>query len=370
MDTSKLENSDSMQFSNGNQVSVSDDGWALLAPYGDSIYPLTHGGKTVEVIQRITKENATQMVNAFRSVVGRVTRWMRGSPIYLGHPDDPQTGHRYPVKDQIGMFADIEARDDGLYVRPMFNEKGHSVLEKPEKYYFSGRWPVKETGVVNGKRVYEPVNVTSIGVTRNPNLPTEMLNEDKNHMDKSKIIALLSKCGATLSNDATDEQVLSAVEGIHTAAKTLETTLANEKATLEKAQGELKAFKDAEQAARKVQIESLINERLASGAITEAEKALWQTRLETNFSNEADALKALPAKLKTEQNQDVNGNRNRNPDSVKEAGAKLIQLANERKEAVRKQNPNEQSEAQIFRIAYAHVEAENPTLVDTLKIQK
>lgn len=354
-----------MEFINGNQVALGDDGFALLAPFGDSIYPLKVGSKTENVVQRITRENATEMVNAFKSVVGKVSRWLRGSPIFLGHPDDPQQGHKYPVKDQVGMFADLEVRENGLYVRPMFNSKGAEVLDGPQKHYFSGRWPVKLTGQHNGMPVYEPINVTSIGMTPRPNLPTEMLNTETNIMEKTKLLGLLATLGLTLSNESTDEQILDGIKGIKTARDTVETELANER-TAHTATKAALTQKDVELAnARNTEIASLINERITTGAITEAEKPLWTKRLEVNFVNEAPALKALPSKLKTEPNPAASGNRARNPSSQNEAGAKLIQFANEQSVQLLKANPS-MLPAEAYRLGYKAASESHPELVTQL----
>lgn len=354
-----------MEFTNGNQVALGEDGFALLAPFGDSYYPLTIGGKTVTVVQRITKENATEMANAFKSVVGKVSRWLRGSPIYFGHPDDPQTGHKYPMKDQVGMFADLEVRENGLYVRPMFNEKGAQILEKPDKYYFSGRWPVKKTGVKDGMAVFEPINVTSIGMTRNPNLPTEMLNHKQDTMDRKQLIALLAKSGITLSNEATDDQIAAALDGFGAAKKTAETQLANERKTLETVNAELARVKSESEASRKAEITSLINERLVSGVITEAEKALWEGRLTHNFANESKALAELQPKLKTSQNRAVSGDRARNPQGNKEASKKLLQFANEAANEITKGNPKISPE-EAYRLGFESAQKAHPELVNQL----
>ena len=357
--------SDNMEFVNGNQVALGEDGWALLAPFGDTAYPLKIGSRTETVIQRITKENATEMVNAFKSVVGKVSRWLLGSPIYLGHPDDPQTGHKYPVKDQVGMFADLEVRDNGLYVKPMFNSKGAEILDKPEKYYFSGRWPVKLTSKRGDMAVYEPINITSIGMTPNPNLPTEMLNTEKDFMDRTKLIALLATAGITLSNDATDDQIGSAIGGIVASKTTAETQLANERKTLETVNAELAKVKTEAEASRKAEIETLINERLTSGVITEAEKPLWAKRLETNFVNEAPALKAIPAKLKTQSNPAASGNRARNPNNKDDAGSKLLEFANAKQAELLKINPD-MDRSKSWTDAYRAACTEHPELMAEL----
>lgn len=352
-------------FTNGNELSVGEDGFALLAPYGDSKYRIPANGGFVTVIQRITKENAVEMVNAFNSLVGRVHRWMKGAPIYLGHPDDATTGHKYPVKDEMGMFADLQVRDNGLYVKPMFNSKGAAVLERPEKLFFSGRWPVKKTGDKDGMPVYEPTSVTSIGITRNPNLPTEMLNENPNIMDKSKLIALLAKSGITLSNEATDEAILAEFDKLNAAKAAADLQLANEKQAKEAAE---KKAKDAEltlQNERNAQAITLINERITSGVITAAEKPLWENRLKTDFVNESKALAALTPKIKTSAAPGVDGSRSRIPAETKQASEQLIQFANAKMDEVRKAKPSASHQDQ-WREAFALASAEHPALVTAI----
>lgn len=361
----ETQTTDEFQFSNGNQVSVDDEGWALLAPFGDSRYSLPTKNGVMTVIQRITKENATEMVNAFNSLTGKIHRWLKGSPIFLGHPDDTLSGHKYPVKEQMGMFRDLQVRDNGLYVRPIFNEKGAAVLDRPDKMYFSGRWPVRNTCMKDGMPVFEPINVTSIGITRNPNLPTEMLNDKQEIMDKAKLIALLAKLGTTLSNEATDEQITAAIEGIDTAKKTAETQFANEKAAKDAALAKVTEFETTIANERKAQSVELINERLTSGVITAAEKALWENRLANDFVNESAALKALQPKIKTASNPAVDGSRARNPEAAKSAGDKLIMLANSKREDFKKANPMA-SDSEVYRLAYNAACQENPALVEEL----
>lgn len=352
-------------FTNGNALSVGDDGFALLAPFGDSRYSIPTKDGVKVVIQRITKENATEMVNAFNSVVGKVLRWAKGAPIYLGHPDDSVTGHRYPVKEPMGMFSDLQVRENGLYVRPLFNDKGAAVLERPDKMFFSGRWPVKHTGEKDGMPVFEPTSVTSIGITRNPNLPTEMLNETPNIMDKSKLIALLAKAGVTLSNEATDEAILAELDKLNAAKTDAVTQLANERQAKESAEKKAAELETTFANERKTQAAELIASKLTEGAITAAEKSLWEKRLETNFVNEAPALRALGVKVKTSANPAVDGSRSRLPQANTEAGAKLIQFANAKMDEARKANPTG-SPADHWRAAYKAASDENPALVEQL----
>ena len=58
-----------------NALSLDNEGWALLAPYGDSQYPIPDGkGGHTTVIQRITKASAQTMVDTWNSTLSRVKR--------------------------------------------------------------------------------------------------------------------------------------------------------------------------------------------------------------------------------------------------------------------------------------------------------
>ena len=70
-----------------------------------------------------------------------------------------------------GLFNELQVRENGLYVRPLFNDARAQLLEGGRKLFFSGRWPAKQTGTKDGMPVFEPFSVISIGLTPNPNLP-------------------------------------------------------------------------------------------------------------------------------------------------------------------------------------------------------
>lgn len=354
-----------IELSNEKEFSLDGDGWAMVAPFGDRKYPHSVGPKGY-IIQRLTKESAQEVVNAFQSFVGQAKRFFRGAPMFVGHPDDPATGHQYPHKEPVGVFRDMKVGDDGLYVRPVFTDKGADFLNKEVKLFPSVRWPVKATGEKDGVPVYEPFNLTSIGMVRNPNLPTEMLNakQENNIMDKKLLIPLLGQLGLTLANDATDDVISNSV-----------LTLANEVKTkaarITALEAEVTAVKTRADAAeltlandRKEKASALIIERIKSGAITEAEKPLWEKRLEHDLVNESVALLALPGKIKTLENKDVSGARDRAVKSVNEAEGKILALVNTRQAeliATGKTAPDV-----AYRIAYNQIQSENPALFDAL----
>lgn len=352
------------QMANDSEFSIDDDGWALVAPFGDKKYPLEFEGHKF-VIQRLTKESAETIVNAFQSWVGKAKRFFRGAPMYVGHPDDPKDGHKYPHKDAVGVFRDLKVGDKGLYARPVFTDKGSTFLNGEAKLYPSVRWPVAQTGEKDGVPVFEPFNLTSIGMVRNPNLPTEMLNsKTETIMEKNKLIALLATLGLTLTNEATDIEFANAFTDLSNRLKAAET----ETATLKTTAAELKTRAEAAELTiandRKAKATELINERIKSGAITEAEKPLWEKRLQNDFVNEAPVLSALQSKIKTTANPGVTGDRSRTPSAIASTEAKIFNLVNERMSVIRKTGGVDES--QIYPTAYQQIATENPALIEAL----
>lgn len=335
------------------QLTIGEDGWALAAPYGDKVYNLTDGkGSTKQVIQRFTKKNADALVNSFSSLFGSVKRFFKGMPIYAGHPDDKILGHFYQDKAQKGIFNEMQAREDGLYVKPLFNDDGAALLNGEDKLFFSVRWAAKQTGTLDGKPVMEPFKMLSIGMTPTPNLATELLNS-QNIMDRKKIVALLASLGVALSNTEADD---AAIEAAVTAHNTALANTATE--TANKLKDAEKKAQDAEAAlanARKDFTKHVLDSRIKDGAITEAERQVWEGRLVANFTNELQALQGLSAKLKTEDNKNVDGSRRPSGDMAADAASKLVSLTNER---MRKDHLT-------WIEARDLVNAENPELVST-----
>ena len=373
-----------------NALTLDNEGWALLAPFGDSQYPIPDGkGGHTTVIQRITKDTAQTMVETWNSTLSRVKRFFRGGPIYAGHPDRPGMAHLYPDKEVKGLFNELQVRENGLYVRPLFNDAGAQLLEGGRKLFFSGRWPARQTGTKDGMPVFEPFSVTSIGLTPNPNLPTEMLNakpaagaaetgagaRGANPTDtmneRQKLLAALISAGIlTLNNEATDDQIVAAVRGLHAQAANV-TTLTNErdtlKTTLAARDTEVTTLKAAATASatqfeneRKTLINHSLDRAQKLGAITEADRKVWEGRLTRDFANEFPAFEKLAPTVKTDADPNASGGRRDAHSTAANAAKKLVDLTNERKA----KHPEAQSDPQkAYRDSFNAVCAENPALV-------
>lgn len=333
----------------GNErLTLQEDGWAMLAPFGDfpgvAVSPAADGTVTrSRAIQRVTAEYATELANELASVRGKVRRWLRGVPIYSGHPDMPGGSERWPDKRTLGTTHELQVRADGLYCRPVFTNDGADLIEQTSGLGMSARWTGEPVAEVDGVPVYRPAVLRSIGLTANPNLPVELLNEadpdaqpqpPDDTMEKSSLLALLKPLGIELANDASDAQIETA---IRTAGDRLAAlpTLANERNT---AQTERDAALARVTAAER-QVASLTSERdaartefanerklaaglkldaaVAAGRITTAQRSEWEPKLVADFANEAPKLDALKPVVKTATIIGIN------------AGSRRTEIANE-----------------------------------------
>jgi hypothetical protein len=293
-----------------NEITVDHDGWAQLAPFGD--YPGTAlvrqadgSTKKIPAIQRLDKAAAEGMVARFKSAWHRLKRYFTGCNIYAGHPDVPAFANEYPDKTAKGMIVDLQVRADGLYCKPIFTDEGSELVESRKLRAFSAYWSAREAGEQTGAggqplKIYRPDVLKSAGLTNRPNLPVHLLNEAQpTHptqsdpiMNKKIILDFLAIQGITLANEATDDQFTAALQQLGDRAAAAETALAARTLELETVNGELANE-------QKFHRDTLLDNALADGRITAAQRPEWATRLETNFANESAVLARLTPVLKT-----------------------------------------------------------------------
>jgi hypothetical protein len=350
-----------------NELSIEADGWAMIAPFGD--FPSealmeAPGGKLKRqrAIQRITKERGEEMVAQFHNSRAGVKKFIRGCNIYLGHPDMPGLESRYPDKTSKGVFADMEARDKGIYGLPVFTNEGMDLVEgrqlvngKKVRGFSARLIESVPDGNKDGVPVYCPTQIVSAGLTPFPHLPVEFFNADdtlasadaeaenqnqnQNRM-KKKIIALCAKLGIQFANEAADEAATeAALDQIDTKVAAFANEAASAAATTKTIKSKLLSlctavgiqFANAEQITDPAatigqandKVTALVTERdaakaefanertarindelalaISTGRITDAEKPTWQTRLNVpaQFANEMTAIRALAQKVKT-----------------------------------------------------------------------
>ena len=210
-----------------NEIKVNEDGWAHIAPLGD--HPgmaLVDDGKgalkKVPAIQRIDKASCEAMAAEFKNTASGLKRFMAGRPIYVGHPDVPGYESKYPDKTPKGVFSDLKVDDNGLWGKPVFTNEGSDLVqgEKPKYKALSGRWNADDAGEDKGTKIFRPTVFLSAGLTNQPNLPVQLLNEkddsvpsegdglgekgdkDLDDMNPAERAEALSQAAHTSSNDA------------------------------------------------------------------------------------------------------------------------------------------------------------------------
>ena len=282
---------------------VSNDEWIRIAKYGE-----WRDGSKARTLQVLALDNATAMARNFNSIVGKIGRFMRGAPIFIGHPDcDPDT---YTDHRRVGKITALEARADGLYAKPAWNDLGEQNLREGYHVYPSSVWrfPKPKAGET---RVY-PDMFQSLGLTNFPagDVDPVTFNSDtqpdtENDMNP-ELLTLLG-----LAEGATPEDILAAVTALKEAAaakeettveETEETTETEEVIDEEKAamnaqltalQAECSTAQNALAGYRTAEASRLIGDALASGALTGAEKAGWEARFATDHAAAVNAIAVL-----------------------------------------------------------------------------
>jgi hypothetical protein len=289
-----------------NEVAVGADGWAQLAPFGD--YPgqamlrQPDGAiKTFPAIQRLVRAAADLMVARFKSPWHRLKRYFTGCHIYAGHPDVPAFANDYPDKTPKGMIVDLEARADGLFCKPVFTTEGSELVETRQLRAFSAYWSAREIGGQAGSggrflKLYRPDFLKSAGLTNHPNLPVHLLNEAQpptpSPVKKQILLDFLAAQGITLANEAADDHIAAALRQLGDRVTTAESSLAARGTELESLRTELANERSAH-------IGAVLDNAVAAGRITAAQRPDWATRLGADFANAAAALGRLMPALKT-----------------------------------------------------------------------
>jgi len=380
--TNAIENLDCLS----NEFSLEKD-W-LRIPYGE--HPLARR------IQRLTRQSAETMVANFKSFSGRLGRFFGGNPIYIGHPDDPTLANQFPDKKAYGWIMDMEAREDGLYLKPKWSAAGEELLANAHYKWFSPYWGCRPIPA-SGSGLVEPVRLVSLGLTNSPNiqgllpLANEDISDQPDPSDPSNPSAINNATKGVskpmkealikllnLANEATDEQILSAIAQKATADQAavtalanakaattaLETTLANEKTARAAKETELTLQISNQQseisAQKKARIELVLANALAAGKITPAQKSQWAADLEKDLDGKLVELSNAKPVMNTDSKTKNLGARNSNTVANRDASTrrdKVFMLVNER---ITKTGEDYES-------AFANIRKENSALFDEMQ---
>lgn len=337
-----------------NQVDILEDGWAMLAPFGD--FPgvaLTNDGPR-PAVQRVDREAGEALARSLKGFAGKASRFFRGVPIFAGHPDVPQLAHRYSDPEPKGTVADLQVRDTGIFIRPVLTEAGADLVNSGEKLGFSAYVRADVIGSSDDKLVTRWNRLNSAALTQHPNLPVELVNSKQPEaMSNPIIIAAIVAAGVQIANEASEAAIAQSIRSI-AEERTKATQLANERATQITALTERATQAETTLANERAErVKELLDERVTSGAITEAERAVWERRLKADFSNEAPSLRDLGVRLHTHSRTAGNGDRK----SASSSGKSTVDLINEAVAGVRQAQPG-----LSYQEAYAAACRQNPTL--------
>jgi hypothetical protein len=153
-----------------NDFTIIQRDWVQLSPYGD--FPHSRG------LQRVNRAAAEIMVAQFNSFRGRLGRLFGGAPFYIGHPDMAESNELADRK-AYGWVMQLEAREDGLYGLVKWSDAGLDLLKNAHYKYLSPFWEAKEIGSENGRRVFQPIALISVGLTNQPNIPVKPLANEE-----------------------------------------------------------------------------------------------------------------------------------------------------------------------------------------------
>jgi len=309
-------------------------------------------------LQVLDRPAAEAMAKAFNSLPDRAADLFRGLPGYVGHPDDPAWKRANPGvrAEAIGRIKDVQAGENALRLRVALNDEGRRLVSGDAAPYdsFSPNWgmvPITH----QGRKAFRPVELFSIGLTNQPNIPGTFigLNEALPPETKTipamneiklKLIALLAALGRPLANaaSATDEQLLAAVNeatpvatALVTSANelatekgrvgTLTTQLAAANTSLQTACNETASLRTSLATERSARAEQLLVVAVNEGRITAAQKPEWLgkfTATNADFAAVSADLAKQKKAINTKTKADVGARRGKvSPESKQRVNA-------------------------------------------------
>ncbi len=240
-----------------NLIALDNEGWALLAPYGEhrkERVAMVNGKPQRQAFIQVVDEQAVTDLLANEQGGGvwqKIKRALIKRPVFKGHPDlkqhapDSLDNHSGPAIP-IGLVAANRKGPRGLEARFDLTEEGATAVENEGCKYPSALWLVKPTGETrDGAIVMRPFKILSVGLTATPNIsgvdslanakpntPAAEATQQNQDTMKQLIIGWLAAQSIAVANDATDQVVLDAINKAYLGKAGEVTALGNEKATL------------------------------------------------------------------------------------------------------------------------------------------
>ena len=143
--------------------SILQSEYLQLSPVG--IFPHARG------YQNVDAGALSALVKNFNSFLARLGRRFAGVPFYIGHPDVPGYENIYTDRKAYGWIMDLELREDGLYGWPKWSAAGQDLIANGHFKFLSPYWEATKIGMKDGKPMFRPTVLISVGLTNEPNLP-------------------------------------------------------------------------------------------------------------------------------------------------------------------------------------------------------
>lgn len=329
---------------NASAEAIDDDGWALIAPFGNHaktrIYRENGLVKEQKFIQVLDNESADAMVGKENSMFGKLKRAFIGIPVFKGHGDLREHDPKALANDQkikLGVVDQVRKSERGIEAHFALDNDGADAVAAGWKLP-SALWLVQPIGNEGGAILARPFKLLSVALTQFPNIPgVESLANARiaaleaalpveqtltKEPEMKLITGWLMAQGVALANteNPTETQVLEAIQKLHTSKAADVQALGNEKSTLsgkiaalenEKASEKKRADEAAtalanEQTARKAEHKNAatfaVDLAIQRGKLTVADRETKITALENSATFDAD-VKALvegKAVIKTE----------------------------------------------------------------------
>ncbi|MCL1921986.1 MAG: phage protease [Kiritimatiellaeota bacterium] len=312
-------------------IKAAHDFSRLTIPFGDYPFALPDGKS---VTQRFTPESARDICAELANSVS--TGKSKGIPIYHGHPDVPDLAPKYPDKRAYGWIMRAEATGTGLDLFPEWNEEPKNHFS-----HISPFWMMRRSD-------YRVSTLISIALVNNPNIPelrlpneeVEKTKNEENIMDMKRLALILG-----LAEDADEAAIEAEITRLRTAAADADTRA-------QAADAEAEAQKEAFANERTARIGATLDQALADGRITPAQRGAWEERLTRDFAAGSVALANEKPAVKTAELG--------KPPRVSDGGAQEASVAQQIL-ALANEKMHKQSGLPFDR-AYAQVKAERPDL--------
>ncbi len=161
-----------------NSTGIDDDGWGLIAPFGE--HPKTRlfreNGQIKEqrFIQVLDNDAADAMTAKENSFFGKLKRAIIGIPVYKGHGDlndaDPQAVSNETKKIKLGVVDQVRKTARGIEAHFALDNDGAKAVTDEGYKYPSAFWWVLPNGRRGDSILARPFKLISVALTPYPNI--------------------------------------------------------------------------------------------------------------------------------------------------------------------------------------------------------